>query len=58
MAEGRGPWDVLSEIALLTRALKEPTPARGRARLAERARPDSWTPEEFLAARCKREISA
>ena len=39
-----------SDIAYLCRALKAPSLARAVERLAERARTDSWTHEEFLAA--------
>lgn len=42
--------DVTSELEFLTRALKAPTLRESVARLAERAREESWTHEEFLAA--------
>jgi hypothetical protein len=42
--------DVTAEIAFLTRALKAPTLRESVARLADRARAESWTHEEFLAA--------
>lgn len=42
--------DVTSELAYLTRALKAPTLRESVERLAERAREESWTHEEFLAA--------
>lgn len=50
--------DVTSEIAFLARALKAPTLAGAVARLAERARAESWTHEEFLVACLQREVSA
>jgi DNA replication protein DnaC len=50
--------DVGAEIAFLTRALKAPTLLESVARLAERARDESWTHEEFLAACLQREVSA
>ena len=46
------PWDVLSDIARLTHALKRTTLSEAVARLAERALLDSWTHEEFRAAGC------
>jgi DNA replication protein DnaC len=50
--------DTASEIAFLTRALKAPTLRESVARMAERARTESWTHEEFLAACLQREVSA
>ncbi len=50
--------DVTSELAFLTRALKAPTLRESVGRLAERARAESWTHEEFLAACLQREVSA
>lgn len=50
--------DVTSELAFLTRALKAPTLREAVARLAERARAESWTHEEFLAACLQREVAA
>jgi DNA replication protein DnaC len=50
--------DVTAEIAFLTRALKAPTLREAVDRLAERARAESWTHEEFLAACLQREVSA
>ncbi len=52
------PRDVTSELAFLTRALKAPTLRESVGRLAERARTESWTHEEFLAACLQREVSA
>jgi DNA replication protein DnaC len=50
--------DVTAELAFLTRALKAPTLRESIGRLAERARAESWTHEEFLAACLQREVSA
>jgi DNA replication protein DnaC len=50
--------DLTSEIAYLTRALKAPTMRDAVPRLAERARQESWTHEEFLAACLQREVAA
>src|ERR1700712_4918226 len=50
--------DLSSEISFLTRALKAPTMRDAVPRLAERARAESWTHEEFLAACLQREVSA
>ena len=50
--------NVTAEIAFLTRALKAPSLAAAVERLAERARAESWTHEEFLAACLQREVAA
>jgi DNA replication protein DnaC len=50
--------DVSAELAFLTRALKAPTLREAVPRLAERARSESWTHEEFLAACLQREVAA
>ena len=50
--------DLSSEISFLTRALKAPTLREAVPRLAERARAESWTHEEFLVACLQREVSA
>lgn len=50
--------DVSGELAYLTRALKAPTLREAVERLAERARAETWTYEEFLAACLQREVSA
>jgi DNA replication protein DnaC len=50
--------DTASELAYLTRALKAPTLRDAVPRLAERARAESWSHEEFLAACLQREVSA
>jgi DNA replication protein DnaC len=52
------PRDVAAEVAYLTRALKAPTLRESVDRLAERARAESWTHEEFLIACLQREVSA
>ena len=53
-----GDRDLASEVAFLTRALKAPTLRESVARLAERARAESWSHEEFLVACLQREVSA
>ena len=50
--------DTAAEIAFLTRALKAPTLRESVDRLAERARAEAWTHEEFLVACLQREVSA
>jgi DNA replication protein DnaC len=50
--------DLTAELAFLTRALKAPTLRNSVVRLAERARAESWTHEEFLAACLQREVAA
>jgi DNA replication protein DnaC len=50
--------DLAAEVAFLTRALKAPTMREAAGRLAERARAESWTHEEFLIACLQREVSA
>src|SRR3954467_8365461 len=50
--------DLTAEITFLTRALKAPTMREAVARLAERARAESWTHEEFLVACLQREVAA
>src|SRR5258707_9952908 len=50
--------DLTAEIGFLTRALKAPTMREAVARLAERARAESWTHAEFLVACLQREVSA
>jgi DNA replication protein DnaC len=47
-----------SDLAFLCRYLKAPTLAKSIDRLAERARSESWTHEEFLVACLEREVSA
>src|SRR5438067_13718072 len=50
--------DFAAEGAFLTRALKDPTLREAAGRLAERARAESWTHEEFLVACLQREVAA
>ena len=50
--------DLTGEVAFLTRALKAPTLREAVPRLAERARAESWSHEEFLVACLQREVSA
>ena len=50
--------DLTAELAFLTRALKAPSLGDAVARLAERARAENWTHEEFLAACLQREVAA
>jgi DNA replication protein DnaC len=50
--------DMTAEIVFLTRALKAPTLRDAVSRLAERARAESWSHEEFLVACLQREVSA
>ena len=58
VAKPRTGRDVSSELEYLTRALKAPTLRDSVERLAQRAREESWTHEEFLAACLQREVSA
>jgi len=47
-----------ADLAYLCRAMKAPSMAAAIERLAERARSDGWTHEEFLAACLEREVAA
>ena len=47
-----------AELAYLTRALKAPTLRESAGRRAERARSESWSHEEYLAACLQREVAA
>ncbi|MGQ0805431.1 MAG: IS21-like element helper ATPase IstB [Actinomycetota bacterium] len=47
-----------SDLAYLCRALKAPSLADAAGRLAERARSDGWSHEEYLAACLEREVAA
>ena len=47
-----------ADLAYLCRALKAPSLARAVDRLAERARAENWTHEEFLTACLEREVAA
>jgi DNA replication protein DnaC len=53
-----GSRDVAAELAYLTRALKAPSLREAVPRLADRARAESWTHEEYLAACLAREVAA
>ncbi|MDQ3989670.1 MAG: ATP-binding protein, partial [Actinomycetota bacterium] len=50
--------DLSAEIAFVTRALKAPTLRESVERLAQRARAESWSHEEFLLACLQREVAA
>src|SRR5256885_14431092 len=50
--------DLSGEVTFLTRALKAPALRESVPRLAERARSESWSHEEFLAACLQREVAA
>jgi DNA replication protein DnaC len=54
----RSTRDVAAEVAFLTRALKAPTLREAVSRLAERARAEGWSHEEYLVACLQREVSA
>src|SRR5512142_904898 len=58
MAAAKTGRDTTAEITFLTRALKAPTLREAVPRLADRARTESWTHEEFLAACLQREVAA
>jgi DNA replication protein DnaC len=58
MAAASKARDLAAEIAFLTRALKAPTLRESVNRLAERARAETWTHEEFLVACLQREVAA
>ena len=53
-----GGRDLSAEVAFLTRALKAPSLRESVTRLAERARAESWSHEEFLVACLQREVAA
>src|SRR5689334_7234500 len=57
-AAARTARDLSGEVTFLTRALKAPALRESVPRLAERARAESWTHEEFLAACLQREVAA
>src|SRR5437764_1333326 len=52
------PRDLSAEVAFLTRALKAPTLRESVERLAERARAENWSHEEFLVACLQRKVAA
>ena len=50
--------ETASQIAYLARAMKTPHLPEAAERLAERARDESWTHQEYLAAVLGREVAA
>jgi DNA replication protein DnaC len=58
MAPTKTSRDLTGELAFLTRALKAPTLRDAAGRLAERARAEGWSHQEFLAACLQREVAA
>ena len=58
MTARTAPRDTAAEVAFLTRALKAPALRESVTRLAERARAESWSHEEFLVACLQREVAA
>jgi len=52
------PTRPASDIAYLCRALKAPSLAQAFGRLAERARQEEWSYQEYLAACLEREVAA
>src|SRR5437763_3406919 len=58
MAAKTAARDLAAEVTFLTRALKAPALRESAGRLAERARAESWSHEEFLAACLQREVAA
>jgi DNA replication protein DnaC len=50
--------DLTAELVFLTRALKAPSLREAAGRLAERARAEGWSHQEFLAACLQREVAA
>jgi DNA replication protein DnaC len=57
-ASAAGGRQLQAELAYLSRALKAPSLHAAVERLAERARAESWSHEEFLAACLQREVAA
>src|SRR6202046_3627726 len=59
MAGAKAPArDLAAELAFLTRALKAPALRESVSRLADRARTETWSHEEFLVACLQREVAA
>jgi DNA replication protein DnaC len=58
MAAAKTTRDLTGELAFLTRALKAPALRDAAGRLADRARSENWSHEEFLAACLQREVAA
>ena len=54
-AAARSGKDVAADLAFLTRALKAPALRDSASRLAERARAEAWSHEEYLAACLQRD---
>src|SRR3954449_4395185 len=50
--------DVAAEVAFVTRALKAPALREAVPRLADRARAEGWSHEEYLLACLQREVAA
>jgi DNA replication protein DnaC len=58
MTAAKTARDTAAEVAFLTRALKAPTLRESVDRLADRARAENWTHEEYLIACLQREVAA
>jgi DNA replication protein DnaC len=58
MTAAKTTRDLTGELAFLTRALKAPALRDAAGRLADRARSENWSHEEFLAACLQREVAA
>ena len=58
MAARTAPSKPRTDLAFLCRALKAPSLAASWERLAERARTETWTHEDYLAACLEREVAA
>jgi DNA replication protein DnaC len=58
MAAKTAARDLAAELAFLTRALKAPALRESVTRLADRARAETWSHEEFLVACLQREVAA
>lgn len=57
-AKARSGREIAAELAYLSRTLKAPSLLGAVDRLAQRARSESWSYEEFLAACLQREVAA
>ena len=58
MATTTAPSESVKQITYLAAALKAPRIIETAARLADQARSDGWTHEDYLAAVLEREVSA
>jgi DNA replication protein DnaC len=58
MTAAKAARDISAEVAFLTRALKAPALRESVGRLAERARAEAWSHEEYLVACLQREVAA